>query len=60
MTDRQHGADVNRQHTSTQNVNYGTDLSNTVTISKAEHEYMVRLTLPIAERSDPSFQLLAP
>ena len=30
------------QHTSTQHVNYGTDLSNNVTISKAEHEFMVR------------------
>jgi hypothetical protein len=29
------------QHTSTHNVNFGTDLSNNVTISKAEHQYMV-------------------
>ncbi|CAN9182892.1 unnamed protein product [Alternaria alternata] len=29
-------------HTSTQPVSYGTDLSNNVTISKAEHEYMIQ------------------
>ncbi|KAF1831367.1 hypothetical protein BDW02DRAFT_505440 [Decorospora gaudefroyi] len=29
-------------HTSSQHVNFGADLSNTVTISKAEHEYMVQ------------------
>ncbi|CAA9966625.1 hypothetical protein PTMSG1_09984 [Pyrenophora teres f. maculata] len=29
-------------HTSTQHVSYGTDLSNNVTISKAEHEFMIQ------------------
>ncbi|EDU51246.1 conserved hypothetical protein [Pyrenophora tritici-repentis Pt-1C-BFP] len=39
-----HGeADFHRQHTSNQHVNYGTDLSNNVTISKAEHEFMSAL-----------------
>ncbi|KAF7443689.1 hypothetical protein A1F99_117630 [Pyrenophora tritici-repentis] len=38
-----HGeADFHRQHTSNQHVNYGTDLSNNVTISKAEHEFMIQ------------------
>lgn len=38
-----HGiADFYCQHTATQHVNYGTDLSNNVTISKAEYDFMVR------------------
>ena len=38
-----HGiADFHYQHTATQHVNYGTDLSNNVTISKSEYGFMVR------------------
>ncbi|KAF1947665.1 hypothetical protein EJ02DRAFT_1538 [Clathrospora elynae] len=33
---------LDRQHTSHHDVNYGTDLSNNVTISKAEHEFLIQ------------------
>ena len=54
-------ADIWPQHTSNQHVKCGTDLSDNVTISKAEHHHLVRSSPPSSRQSQvPQCQLHDP